>query len=38
MLLEDVTTPQLTHIPLALIFDFVHSILYTMVIFENYMQ
>lgn len=35
MLLEDVITPQLTHIPQPLIFGSVHPTLYTAVIFEN---
>lgn len=35
MFLENAITPQLTHIPLPLIFGSLHPILYTAVVFEN---
>lgn len=35
MFLENVITPQLTHIPLPLILGSLQPILYTVVIFEN---
>lgn len=36
MFLENVITPQLTHIPQPLIFGSLEPILYTAAIFENY--